>query len=98
MVAIPLHAYRNVEPEPLAGKIVIDACNYYPQRDGQIAELDSGTLTSSELIQRHLALSALVKAFNNIFYKHLESLSRPPGHPIAATSPSRATTRRRRRR
>src|SRR5207248_3102757 len=34
-----------------------------------------------ELIQRHLAHAALVKAFNNIFFKHLESLSRPPGAP-----------------
>ena len=81
VVTIPLHAFRNVEPEPLGGKIVIDTCNYYPQRDGQIAELDSGALTSSELIQRHLALAALVKAFNNIFYKHLESLTRPAGAP-----------------
>jgi len=81
VVTIPLRAFRNVEPEPLAGKIVIDTCNYYPQRDGQIAELDSGALTSSELIQRHLAQAALVKAFNNIFYKHLESLTRPAGAP-----------------
>jgi hypothetical protein len=81
VVTIPLHAFRNVEPEPLAGKVVIDTCNYYPQRDGQIAELDSGALTSSELMQRHLTGSAVVKAFNNIFFKHLESLSRPSGAP-----------------
>src|SRR5690242_19526418 len=66
VVTIPLRAYRNVDPAPLAGKVVIDTCNYYPQRDGQIPELDSGALTSSELIQRHLAHAALVKAFNNI--------------------------------
>lgn len=81
VVTIPLRAFHNVDPGPLAGKVVIDTCNYYPQRDGQIAELDSGALTSSELIQRHLAQSAVVKVFNNIFYKHLESLSRPPGAP-----------------
>jgi hypothetical protein len=81
VVTIPLHAFQNVDPGPLAGKVVIDTCNYYPQRDGQIPELDSGAVTSSELIQRHLARSALVKVFNNIFYKHLESLSRPAGAP-----------------
>jgi len=81
VVTIPLHAFRDVDPGPLAGKVVIDTCNYYPQRDGQIPELDSGALTSSELIQRHLAHAALVKAFNNIFFKHLESLSRPSGAP-----------------
>jgi 8-hydroxy-5-deazaflavin:NADPH oxidoreductase len=81
VVTIPLRAFRNVDPAPLAGKIVIDTCNYYPQRDGQIPDLDSGALTSSELIQRHLARSSVVKVFNNIFYKHLESLSRAAGAP-----------------
>ncbi len=81
VVTIPLHAFRNVPAGPLAGKVVIDTCNYYPQRDGQIPELDSGALTSSELIQQHLAPAAVVKVFNNIFFKHLESLSRPSGAP-----------------
>lgn len=79
VVTIPLRAYASVPPGPLAGKLVLDTCNYYPQRDGQIAELDSGALTSSGLIQRHLAGAHLVKAFNNIFYRHLLSLSRPAG-------------------
>src|SRR5215467_15826137 len=81
VVTIPLRSVQSVPPGPLAGKVVIDTCNYYPQRDGQFPELDSGALTSSELIQRHLAPAALVKVFNNIFYKHLESLSRPAGAP-----------------
>jgi predicted dinucleotide-binding enzyme len=79
VLTIPLRAYRSVPAAPLAGKLVIDTCNYYPQRDGQIAELDSGSRTSSELIQRHLASARVVKAFNNIFYRHLLSLSRPAG-------------------
>jgi predicted dinucleotide-binding enzyme len=90
VVTIPLRAYQSVAAAPLAGKAVIDTCNYYPQRDGQIAELDSRSLTSSELIQRQLAGAGVVKAFNNIYYKHLLSLSRPAGAadrsflPIAA--------------
>ena len=79
VVTIPFRAFQNVDPWPLGGKVVIDTCNYYPQRDGQIPELDSGALTSSELIQRHLPSSAVVKAFNNIHYRHLESLARPAG-------------------
>jgi predicted dinucleotide-binding enzyme len=78
VLTIPLRAYRSVPAAPLAGKLVIDTCNYYPQRDGQIAELDSESRTSSELIQRHLASARVVKAFNNIFYRHLLSL-KPPG-------------------
>src|SRR6476646_2119587 len=40
VVTIPLKNYRAVPVEPLAGKIVIDTNNYYPQRDGHISELD----------------------------------------------------------
>jgi 8-hydroxy-5-deazaflavin:NADPH oxidoreductase len=79
VVTIPLRAVQSVPPGPLAGKLVIDTCNYYPQRDGHVPELDSGALTSSELVQRHLPSSAVVKAFNNIYYRHLESLARPAG-------------------
>lgn len=81
VVTIPLHAYRSVPAGPLAGKTVIDTTNYYPQRDGQIAELDSGAITSSELLQRHLPESHVVKTFNNILFRHLQSLARPAGAP-----------------
>jgi hypothetical protein len=81
VVSIPLKAYQSVPAGPLAGKTVMDTNNYYPERDGQIAELDGGELTSSELLQRHLPGSAVVKVFNNIFFKHLQSLARPSGAP-----------------
>jgi predicted dinucleotide-binding enzyme len=68
-----------VPAEPLAGKVVIDTCNYYPQRDGRIAELEDGELTTSRLVQRHLAKAQVVKAFNNIYFEHLGSMQRPAG-------------------
>lgn len=79
VVSIPLRAYLSVPPAPLAGKTVLDSGNYYPQRDGDIPELDSKSVTSSELLQRHLPESSVVKVFNNIFYKHLLNLARPAG-------------------
>ncbi|MEU4678039.1 NAD(P)-binding domain-containing protein [Micromonospora sp. NPDC023737] len=79
VVSVPLKAYTAVPPEPLAGKVVLDTNNYYPQRDGQIAELDSGATTSSELLQRHLPQARVVKVFNNINYRHLRTLPRPAG-------------------
>ena len=66
VVTIPLAAYRSVPVEPLAGKVVIDTNNYYPQRDGEIAELDEERTTVSELLQAHLPSSRVVKAFNHI--------------------------------
>ncbi len=79
VVTVPLRAYRSVPVEPLAGKVVIDTNNYYPERDGRIAELDSGAATVSGLLQQHLGSARVVKAFNNIYFKHLASLGRPAG-------------------
>jgi 8-hydroxy-5-deazaflavin:NADPH oxidoreductase len=79
VVAIPVKAYATLPAGPLAGQPVLDAGNYYPQRDGHIAELDDGSLTSSGLLQRDLPQSHIVKVFNNIYYKHLRSLPRPHG-------------------
>jgi 8-hydroxy-5-deazaflavin:NADPH oxidoreductase len=79
VVAVPVKAFGDVPVRPLAGKPVMDTCNYYPPRDGQIAEIDSGALTSSGLLQRYLPEAHVVKAFNNIFFRHLASLARPHG-------------------
>ena len=79
VVTIPLKNYQSVPVAPLAGKIVIDTNNYYPGRDGQIAELDRGTVTSSELLQRHLPAAKVVKAFNHIAAKALTADREPAG-------------------
>ncbi|MGD9960169.1 NADPH-dependent F420 reductase [Nocardioides sp.] len=81
VVTVPLKAYQQVPVEPLRGKVVIDTNNYYPQRDGHIAELDDESTTVSELLQAHLPESKVVKAFNNIYFEHLRSLARPSGSP-----------------
>jgi predicted dinucleotide-binding enzyme len=87
VAAIPLSAHRQLSPAELAGKIVIDTMNYYPQRDGHIAELDTGELTSSSLVQRHLAGSRVVKAFNNIDFRRLLTLALPHGAPDRSALP-----------
>jgi predicted dinucleotide-binding enzyme len=79
VVSIPLKNYRAVPVEPLAGKIVIDTSNYYPQRDGHIAELDNESTTTAELLQAHLPTSKVVKAFNHIYASQLTTDGRPPG-------------------
>lgn len=70
LVAIPFGRYEALPAAALAGKIVVDAMNYYPQRDGEMA---LGGLTQSELVARHLPGARLVKAFNTIYFKRLES-------------------------
>lgn len=94
VVSVPFKAYDQVPVEPLAGKVVIDTNNYYPQRDGHFSELDDGSTTSSEMLQRHLGSARVVKAFNNIMFAHLASLARPRGAtdrtalPIAGDDPA----------
>jgi predicted dinucleotide-binding enzyme len=58
---------------------VLDTGNYYPARDGQIASLDDRELTTSEYLAQFLPGASVVKVFNNIFFKHLQNLSRPAG-------------------
>ncbi len=79
VVATPVKAYGSLPVAALAGRVVMDTGNYYPQRDGQFAELDDGSLTSSGLLQRDLPQAWVVKVFNDIFFKHLGSLARPAG-------------------
>jgi predicted dinucleotide-binding enzyme len=79
VVTIPLKSYRGVPVDALKNKVVIDTMNYYPERDGQIAELDDETTTTSELLQAHLPGSKVVKAFNNIYFEHLAALARAKG-------------------
>ena len=77
LIAIPLRAYPDLPAEAFAGKVVIDANNYYPQRDGQIPELDREETTSSELLARHLAGARIVKSFNTMNFRPLGSEGRP---------------------
>jgi len=81
VVTIPLKNIRSVPVEPLVGKVVIDTNNYYPQRDGQIPELDNESTTTAELLQAHLRKSKVVKAFNHIYAAQLPTDGKPAGTP-----------------
>lgn len=73
LIAIPFGKYQTLPADAFKGKVVIDAGNYYPERDGKFAELDHQETTSSELVAAHLKEARLVKAFNTIYFKHLAS-------------------------
>ena len=72
--AIPFGRYQELPADRLIGKIVVDASNYYPRRDG---EIDLDGLTSAEVLARHLSGSRVVKAFNTMYYETLASEGRP---------------------
>ncbi len=79
VVSVPFGRYLELPTEAVAGKVVIDTNNYYPQRDGHFEELDSDRTTSSELLQAHLPGARVVKAVNAILWTRLRDDSRPAG-------------------
>jgi 8-hydroxy-5-deazaflavin:NADPH oxidoreductase len=77
LVAVPFGRYRELPAAPLAGKIVIDANNYYPGRDGTLAELDDDSTTSSELLAAHLPEATVIKALNTMQWEVLRDRGNP---------------------
>lgn len=93
IVTIPEKAVPGL-PKGLfeANTVVVDTGNYYPRRDGKIAEIESGT-TESRWVSQQLG-RPVVKAFNTIYAKHLLENGRPPRDrerialPIAGDDPN----------
>ncbi len=77
VVAIPYGHYRDLPAEELEGRIVADATNYYPARDGNIPALDSDQMSSSQLLASRLDGASVVKAFNTMYFRTLASAGRP---------------------
>jgi 8-hydroxy-5-deazaflavin:NADPH oxidoreductase len=85
VLAVP---FRNVVDLPaylLDSKIMIDTCNYYPERDSRIAALDRHETTTSSMVAAHFAGARVVKAFNAILAKDIETTG-----SIAGTAGRRA--------
>lgn len=80
-LAFPIGAYKAISPAHFARKILVDLNNYYPERDGEIAELSNGNLPTSMLMAQHFKDAIIVKAFNAILVNHLNTSGSPPGTP-----------------
>ncbi|ALC23440.1 NADPH-dependent F420 reductase [Streptomyces pristinaespiralis] len=90
VVCIPYGRYTELPTDALNDKVVIDTCNYYPERDGHDVELDDDRTTSSEKIRAHTGAN-LVKAFNAIHWANLRDRGRPKGDPGRAAIPISGT-------
>ena len=81
IVAIPITTIDQVPVEPLAGKVVIATINYFPHRNGHIAEIDNGTTTVPGVLQAHLPDSQVVRAFSMINAADMSEDGHPAGDP-----------------
>jgi len=70
---LPKAIFQNIKPST----VIVDVGNYYPVRDGQIAEIDKG-LTESEWVSKQIG-HPVVKAFNSISSASLISAARTAG-------------------
>jgi len=81
VLAIPLHTFTTLDPTLLAGKLVVDAMNYWPPVDGVVELFEDHRYGSSEIVQHRLTRSTVVKTLNHIGYHELADERRPAGSP-----------------
>jgi predicted dinucleotide-binding enzyme len=81
VLVIPAHRFTAFDPDLVAGKLVVDAMNYWPPVDGVREMFEDRRYGSSEIVQRRLDRSTVVKSLNHIGYEDMEDDRRPPGSP-----------------
>lgn len=87
VVTVPFSSIDALPVAALDGKVVIDTCNYYPDRDGRIEALDSRSTTTSQMLAAALPGAKVVKAFNAILAKDLETDGKPADAPSRRALP-----------
>jgi len=81
VLAVPMHKFRTVDADTLAGTILLDTMNYWQPIDGELSEFSTDARSSSEVVADYFAGARLVKTLNHIGYHDLETDSRPAGAP-----------------
>jgi predicted dinucleotide-binding enzyme len=81
VLAVPSHRFRELQSDLFAGKVLIDATNYWPPMDGDDPELADAPEGTSTIVQQHFPSARLVKSLNQLGYHQLEENQQPHGAP-----------------
>jgi 8-hydroxy-5-deazaflavin:NADPH oxidoreductase len=83
VITVPMHATPDLPEDLLEGAaddvVVLDTNNYYPGRDGQIAEIEEGK-TESRWVSDQIGHD-VIKAFNGIYARDIAGTASPSGTP-----------------
>jgi predicted dinucleotide-binding enzyme len=94
ILAVPMHRFRQLPRDLFAGKILIDAMNYWEEIDGVDRELATAPAGTSVVVKDWFSSARVVKSLNHITYYKFDESRRPHGAPgrvaIAAAGDDRA--------
>jgi predicted dinucleotide-binding enzyme len=79
VLAVPTHRFRELPRDLFAGKILVDATNYWEQVDGDDPELTDAEDGTSTVVQKRFRSARVVKSLNQLGYHQLEEERRPRG-------------------
>jgi predicted dinucleotide-binding enzyme len=81
VLALPMHAFAELDPALFAGKLVVDIMNYWPPNDGVLEMFENTGQGSSEVVAARLAGATVVKTLNHVGYHDMDERRRPAGAP-----------------
>jgi predicted dinucleotide-binding enzyme len=81
VLAVPTHRFREFPRDLFAGKILIDAMNYWQPADGDDPQLAAAPDGTSMLVQDRFPSARVVKSLNQLGYHQLEENQRPKEAP-----------------
>lgn len=81
VLAVPTHRFRELPRDLFAGKILVDAMNYWQAVDGDDPELTGAKNGTSSIVQDHFPSARVVKSLNQLGYHQVEEHLRPIGAP-----------------
>jgi len=71
VLAVPTHRFRELPRDQFAGKILIDAMNYWQPVDGDDPELTTAPGGTSTIVQGRFPTARVVKSLNQLGYHQL---------------------------
>ena len=77
ILAAPMHRIRELRTDLFAGKVLVDAMNYWEEIDGIDRDLATAPMGTSVVVQQHFRSARVVKRLNHLGYVKFDQGRRP---------------------